>query len=152
MQITDIQDQPATLQPVTGDTRGKDPKVYTANFAIVFYFHNILDVLSPTDTWKLDDLWDEENRPHVKGMSVNIPREFENYSLVFKRNAAELLTFQAEKLHGFKLVPKEGAIPEVTMKVLGVCSEGDLNDLHKLVKDDSVTISIQNATGTQGDL
>lgn len=152
MQITEIRDQPATLKPVTGDTRGKDPKVYTANFAVVFYFHNILKVLSPTDNWELPDLWDDEQRPVIKGMFVSIPREFENYGIAFKRNAATLLTFQAEKLHGFKLLPKEGEILEVTMKVLGVCSEGDIEQLHKLVKDESITISIQNATGSQGDL
>jgi len=153
MQITEIRDQPATLKPVTGDARTTgDLKVYTAYFELEFFFHNILNVLSPTDNWAMPDLWDEDDNPVIKGMFVSIPRAFENYGIAFKRNAATILTFQAEKLHGFKLLPKEGSILQVTMKVLGVCSEGDIEDLHKLVKDESITISIQNATGTQGDL
>lgn len=151
--ITDIKDQPATLKPVTGDARTTgDLTIYTANFQIVFYYHNILDVLSPTDNWRMDDQWNEEGQPVVKGMFHSIPRVFENYAVVFKRNAKVVLSFQAEKLHGFKLVPKEGNILEVTMKVLGVCSEGDLEHLHKLVKDESITLTIAGTQGSQGAL
>ena len=41
---------------------------------------------------------------------------------------------------------------EVSMKVLGVCSEGEGELLHKLVKDESITMSITAAAGDQEEL
>lgn len=156
MDLSEITDQPAELTNLLPKTRQNgDTKEYTAQFKVAFnYSNNIFDMLAMAgEKIAVSFLWDDEGRPVASIPYVPFSREFGNHVLEFKRNNKSVLVFPAEKLHKFRVTPKAGEVLEVSFLAFGLTSSNaDAAAIHKILKDPSITISLTEGAGAQGEI
>ena len=155
MKIETIKDQPVDIKNIKPRTRKNGAtRERTVGFNLTLnYGESILAMLSMDgQAYDLKGLWNEEGIPVPGIKRVQFDREFDRYLLVFRRNRKAMLTINAETLHSFEVAPIADGNFEVEFQALCVCSDGDTERLHKLLKDPGICLSIEAAEGGQGEL
>lgn len=144
MKITDIKSQPCDVKNITLRVRG-DNRERTAQFTVSFDFSdNILEVLTiDKQKWQLKGLWDEDQKPKPGIEYIRFSREHSHYLIDLQRNNAPVMKFHADKIDQWKIVPKSGGVFGCSFRAFGVCSEGDAESLHKLLKDPGITLTLE---------
>lgn len=151
MKLSDIKTVPCEVKPPQLRVRGEN-RERTAQFKVLFEFsENILECLAvDKQKWKLTGLWDEDNNPKPGIDHVAFSREHTHYLLNFSRNNAPVMSFHADKIDGWKITPIKGGIFKVECRPFGLCSEGDTETLHKLLKDPGLTMTITGTAQSDG--
>ena len=151
MDLSDINDQPAELTNLLPKTRQNgDTKEFTAQFKVAFnYSHNIFQMLAIAgEQIEVSFLWDDEGRPKASIPYVPFSREFSGYRLEFHRNKKAVLSFPAEKLHKFRVTPQANEVLEVSFLAFGLTSsKAGASAIHAILKDPSITMSIERGAG-----
>jgi len=156
MDLSEINNQPAELTNLLPKTRQNgDTKEFTAQFKVAFNFsNNIFDMLAQAgEKIQVSFLWDDEGRPIASIPYVPFSREFGVHTLTFSRNNKPVLQFTAEKLHKFRVTPKANEILEVSFLAFGLTSSKSTSHaIHQIIKDPSITMTVKEGAGNQGEL
>lgn len=151
MKLSDISLVHCEVKNIQLRVRGEN-RERTAQFKVAFeYSHNILEVITvDRQKWQLTGLWDEDQNPRPGIDHIVFSREHSHYLLHFARNNAPVMSFHADKIDGWRVSPAKGGIYKVEMRPFGVCSEGDAETLHKLLKDHGLTMTIEGTAQSDG--